>query len=257
MKTINHTSPRPVVFFDSGIGGLNLLRECAKLLPSVGFVYFADNDNVPYGGLPTRKILALADAAFEEIEKINPSAAVLACNTVTARCAVYLRKKYSFPIVGIQPAVKPAAAAGGRCVVLATPATARSASVKELVEAYGNGNTQVVACPALAAYIEEHIFRLDFSQAAKLLPAVKADSIVLGCTHYIFLKELVKRFYGCPVYDGLMGTARRLRAVLGNPPQDKSREEIVFCGGDADKNRRVYDMLVDGSLTGAWGNFSQ
>ncbi len=139
-----------VCFFDSGIGGLNLLCECALRLENVNFKYFADNYNVPYGNLSTREITEKADAVFSQIEKTKPAAAVIACNTVTARCAAYLRAKYPFPIVGVQPAVKPAAENGGNCVVLATQATASSESLQELIQNYGKGVTEVVPCPELA-----------------------------------------------------------------------------------------------------------
>ncbi len=238
----------PVCFFDSGTGGLNLTYECRKRLPDMKFIYFADNYNVPYGSMPDTKILNAVEKVFLKIQEYEPSAAVIACNTVTAKCATYLRKKFSFPIIGIQPAVKPAAQCGARCVVLATPVTAASAEVNDLVQNYGNNRTQVVACPDLAAYIERNIFCLDDSRIIELLPKIKADSIVLGCTHYIFIEEQVKNYYNCPVFDGISGTAARLCSVLGKTDHQNDNHcdflnNIAFIGGDEVKNRRVFELL--------------
>ena len=158
MKDFSFKSKKPVCFFDSGIGGLNLLGECIKRIPNKQFVYFADNFNVPYGNYSEEKILILANKIFSEIQQYNPIAAVIACNTVTAVCIEYLRNKYSFPIIGIQPAIKPAAKNCRRCVVLATPATAHSTGICRLVERFGRGVTDVVACDKLAAYIENNVF---------------------------------------------------------------------------------------------------
>ncbi len=256
-----------VCFFDSGIGGLNLLCECALRLNNVNFKYFADNYNVPYGNLSTREITLKADAVFSKIEKAFPAAAVIACNTVTARCAVYLRAKYQFPIVGVQPAVKPAAENGGSCVVLATPATASSESLRELIKSYGKGVTEVVPCPELAMYIERNIFSLDERKVYLMLPQVKADNVVLGCTHYAFVKDFIKRRYTCNVFDGIAGTAARLCNILGNfdhcaqfcteseriePDLEEILSKVEFIGGDEYKNRDVFKWLV--AQSGFTGN---
>lgn len=230
-----------VAFFDSGIGGLSLFIKCAKLLPNCDFYYFADNYNVPYGNLSDERITELADEKFAEIEKIGPSAAVIACNTVTAVCAPYLRGKYSFPIIGIQPAVKPAAAHGGRCAVLATTATAKSVSMTVLADKFAGNNCEVVACPYLAAYIEENIMNISECEVVRLLPEIRADSVVLGCTHYAFIEEIIKKHYKIPVFDGLDGTASRLVSVLGDCGQkEKNGRMICFAGGDLAKNMGVF-----------------
>lgn len=232
---------KKICFFDSGIGGLPLFIKCLHFIPDVDFYYFADNENVPYGNLPTQRILALADNAFEKIRRLHPDVVVIACNTVTAICVNALRDKYPFPIIGIQPAVKPAAASGRKCVVLATPATASSAAVKALIEKYGLGHTEVVACPYLAAYIENHIFELTLENVLPLLPAISADCLVLGCTHYSYIGDIIENYYKIPVYDGLDGTANRLKAVVGKTDHFlKNARKICFFGGDVHKNFEVF-----------------
>lgn len=237
-------SKKLVCFFDSGIGGLNLLHECAKRRSDLNFAYFADNYNMPYGNLSHEKILSFVDSKFELMNFLNPAAAVVACNTVTAECIRFLRQKYSFPIIGIQPAVKPAALKYKHCVVLATPTTANSAAVKNLVEEYGGGHTKVIACPDLAAYIENNIFNLEREKIERFLPKVECDSIVLGCTHYIYISEVISSFYNCHVFDGIDGTANQFEKILGIfDHQGIERSEITFWGGDCLKNAKVYSFL--------------
>lgn len=242
----NYIGRKRVCFFDSGIGGIALLVRCASIMPDVDFYYFADNGNVPYGSLSAERIKSLAGGAFSRMERLKPDAAVIACNTVTAVCAEFLRSEYTFPIIGIQPAIKPAAANGERCVVLATPATAVSASVSSLVEKFGKNHTEVVACPKLAAYIENNIENLDAQSVIDILPEISADSLVLGCTHYVFAEEIIAAHYKIPVYDGLDGTAKRLASVLGDTDLGKTdhfcrnERKISFICGDTARNCRVF-----------------
>lgn len=243
---------KSVCFFDSGIGGLNLLLKCVRIMPQTDFTYFADNYRVPYGDLNKDELIKRVDEIFGEIEKLSPSAAVVACNTVTAQCIDYLRGKYSFEIIGIQPAIKPATAGGGRCLVLATPATAESASLKRLIDKLGARNVTVAACDRLAAYVEKNIDNFDIKEVKAMLPRFKAENVVLGCTHYIFVKEIIKDFYNCPVYDGIDGTAANLKRILGIDDHLPFRaQKIGFHGGDEAKNRRIFGMLLkqSGSLS--------
>ena len=234
-----------VCFFDSGIGGLWLLYECVKKLPNVDFTYFSDNAHVPYGSLQQDKLIELTDSVFSEILKLNPKAAVVACNTVTARCIDYLRNKYPFEIIGIQPAVKPAAKSHGKCLVLATPSTVESEPFKGLVDKFGNGRTVTVACPDLAEYIENNIDDIDEKYIKSILPDIDCNSVVLGCTHYIYIKDIVKNFYNCPVFDGIEGTADNLVRKLGkNDHRAKRAQKIAFEGAYVAKNRHIFRNLL-------------
>ena len=236
----------PVCVFDSGIGGLNLLAACAHLCPEYDFVYFADNYNVPYGSLPPHKVCGLVDGIFEKMAALAPSAAVVACNTATALCVENLRKRYAFPIVGIQPAVKQAAALGGSFLVLATPATANSASLASLCIKYGGGRGEVVACPRLAAFVEDNIFSMPSGWEEELLPRRSPSCVVLGCTHYAFVSESIKKYYSRPVFDGILGTADHLRTLIGNVGGNcYHNQKIAFAGGDEQKNRAVFDKIFN------------
>lgn len=204
-----------VVVFDSGIGGLNLLCACAARVPCAHYYYISDPANVPYGNRPREEIMRLTLAALDGIEELNPAALVVACNTVTANCIDELRQRYSFPVVGIQPAVKQAAAHGGKCLVLATNATVKSPSFLNLVNRFAPPDTRVAGCENLASYVEWNILSLPDELPRELLPDFKADSVVLGCTHYAFVKRQIERRYGCPVYDGIEGTAAHFSEIMG------------------------------------------
>ena len=224
-------------FFDSGIGGLTVLREFFRRYPSEKCIYLGDNENAPYGNRPEWEIKSLSERAFRTLAKYPLKAAVIACNTVTAECADRLREKYPFPIVGMEPAVKPAAAfAGeGKVLLLATRATLASPRVHALVRTYENSGGIVAHCPErLAGDIESRIFDLRRVRLREYLPADKFSAVVLGCTHYIFLRTRMQSFYGCRVFDGNAGTVARLAQVarLG-PPAPQMAETAADVGRNA------------------------
>lgn len=244
MENCNSTS-NTVCVFDSGIGGLPLFAECVKQYPHTGFVYFADNYNVPYGNLSPEKVLRLTRSAFERIKAFGPSAVVVACNTVTALCIEALRAEYPFPVIGIQPAVKPAVAHGGKCLVLATRATVNSVAFLRLIARYGNADTVVYACSDLAEYIERNVDRYPDIDVCRLLPRVEADGVVLGCTHYAFAANCIRTFYDCPIYDGISGTVDRLGKFLGTADHYCNKKQFIgFEGGNSGKNRAIYYRLL-------------
>ena len=174
----------------------------------------------------------------------------LACNTVTAQCIGFLRENFPFEIIGIQPAVKPASAVGGKCLVLATPSTAQSNSLHDLIGRFGSGETKVAPCSDLASYIEENVGNFNPAEVERLLPKESADSVVLGCTHYSFVKDIIKNYYNCPVFDGNEGTSAHLCEKLGISDHRAERaQSIAFIGGNTDKNRSVFrSLMVDSGV---------
>ncbi len=255
METNSDKPNASVAVFDSGIGGLNLLKECARALPAVKFYYLADNFNVPYGTKKKDEIFSLVKSKLDVAASKGISAAVIACNTATSNCIEELRAVYSFPIVGIQPAVKPAVKIGGRCLVLATEATVNSASFKQLISRFDDKDITVYPCAGLAEYIEKNLFTLNENFPAELLPNVEADSVVLGCTHYVFIKDIVQRRYNCPVFDGIAGTADHLREILGMSDHQQGnigisdhntdkQSNVTFLSGDIVKNTRIYNYII-------------
>ena len=243
-----------IVVFDSGVGGLNLLAQCVKLMPEKDYYYISDNQNVPYGNRPADEVLRLVLAALDGIESLNPQALVIACNTATALCIDNLRARFSFPVVGIQPAIKQASKVGGRCLVLATEGTVHSSSFFSLAARFPDLETVVVGCKSLASYIEENIFNLPAVLPDGLLPNVKADSVVLGCTHYSYVAQQISEFYSCPVFDGIVGTANRCSEICGMSDHQLPRAgvfdhicynklKITFLRGNNKKNEQIIKYL--------------
>lgn len=243
-----------VVVFDSGIGGLNLLCACAARVPRAHYIYISDSANVPYGNRSHEEIRKLTLNALGGIEKFEPSALVVACNTVTAGCIDELRQIFPFPVVGIQPAVKQAAVVGGKCLVLATNATVKSGAFLKLVKKFAPEDTAVIGCEELAAYIEHNVLALSGELPQCLLPDIKADSVVLGCTHYAFVKEQLARRYNCPVFDGIEGTAAHFSEIMGTDDHFCPRAgisdhlslnevKITYLGGNSEYNEQIVKCL--------------
>ena len=214
--------------FDSGIGGLTVLNECQKLLPDTLFYYYGDNNHAPYGNRSVKEIERLTKKAFRLFRRLKVKAVVIACNTVTAVCIDRLRKRYSFPIIGTEPAVLSAAKKGGEIFALTTRATFESERFRALCslaqKRYPQARITPYACDGLAGEIERCLNYTD-SDFSRFLPQGKPSSVVLGCTHYVYIKEVVQRFYSCDVMDGNYGVATRLSAVLQAVNKDNSRQK--------------------------------
>ncbi|MBQ2769251.1 MAG: aspartate/glutamate racemase family protein [Clostridia bacterium] len=227
-----------VGFFDSGIGGLTVLSACRKVLPKEVFYYLGDNGHAPYGNLKEEEIMRYVRKAMEKFVRLQARAVVIACNTVTAVCIERLRKEYPFPIIGAEPAVFSAAKKGGEVFVLTTRATFNSPRFQALCvragESFPNSLVKPIPCDVLAGAIEECLLEKDFD-FTPLLPKGNPNGVVLGCTHYVYIEEVVKRYYGCEVYHGNEGIANRLRAVL-----KKGVEGADFCKNQGETTTDIH-----------------
>ena len=247
-----------VAFFDSGIGGLTTLAACLEVLDGEQIYYYGDNAHAPYGNLPIKKIRRYTLRAFKKFCRLQVKAAVIACNTVTAVCVEELRRKFSFPIVGIEPAVNTAAAVGGEVYILATRATCESERLHRLLkrtkQRYPTSELIAIPCDGLAGEIEKKLSSNTCS-IERFLPRGTPSAVVLGCTHYIYCKEKIARFYGCDVYDGNDGVAKRLQSLLkakewalcpkivknrdGRPLSKNSKRFLCKKSMQTPKNQRV------------------
>lgn len=216
--------------FDSGIGGLTVLSECVRRLPDCDYLYFGDNAHAPYGSRSPEEITSLVRTALRVFDAYGADAAVLACNTATAVCARAMREEFSFPVVGTEPAVKPAAFRCAQALVLATPRTVRSERLRRLVGRFPQCSFTLFAPVGLAGAIERAEGQAGAIDLKEHLPRGKYDGVVLGCTHYIYLRKEISAFYRAPVFDGNRGTAERLAAVLGVAA---AREEEAISSGAA------------------------
>lgn len=213
-----------IAVFDSGVGGISVLRQLRQLMPGEKYLYFGDSANAPYGTRPTAEIRTLVLNAAARLAKRNIKALVVACNTATAAAIDILRQAYpDLIVVGIEPALKPAADRfpGGNIGVLATPATLREEKFRQLVEHYAQ-HSQVIPFPApgLMELVEQGKGNSDEAKSlvADLLGpwAGKLDALILGCTHYPFAAEAIRTVAGEQVllYDGGEGTARETKRRL-------------------------------------------
>jgi len=218
----------PVGVFDSGVGGLSVLRHIHTLLPDESLLYAADSLHAPYGNKPADFIRERAFWLSEFLLARGAKALVVACNTATAAAVSAMRQRYDLPIIGMEPAVKPAAAASrsGVVGVLATSGTLKSAQFAALLESYGQ-HVQVVtqACHGLVECIERGELN---AESTKLLLKVYlqplldagADTIVLGCTHYPFVRDLIE-------------TSIEELAVSGHIKKDVAKEIVLIDTGAA------------------------
>ena len=241
-----------VAFFDSGIGGLNLLAAFRQKYPDIPCLYYGDNAHAPYGNKSREAITELAFAAFRKIATRPVAAAAIACNTVTACCAEQLRASFSFPVAGMEPAVRPAAKTGGNVLVLATCATMQSKRMQDLLRRYSSEARFTLFCPQdLAGEIERAA--PDFSRVdLSFLPQGKYSAAVLGCTHYVFLKDRIAERLGCPVFDGILGTADHLYEianVCSKNPQKQGKSALIFLGNAKKHNKKLYLSLFQNKQT--------
>ncbi len=186
--------------FDSGLGGLSVLAAIAHALPRADLVYLADSAHVPYGDKPDSFITGRVLAIGRHLAESGCNLLVVACNTATTTAIQTLRDHLpNVPVVGVEPGIKPAAQSSParHIAVLATEATARSQRLKQLVEHHADGTqVDIVPCPGWATHIETlqpetAEFRAEITDKIETLLAAGADRIVLGCTHYAFLKPLI------------------------------------------------------------------
>ena len=237
--------------FDSGVGGVSVLRDMARLLPRERFVYFGDNLNAPYGTKSEEEIRTLAMNVADVLLALDIKALVVACNTATSAAIIQLREKLTIPVVGMEPALKPASqmSHGGKVIVLATPATLRQNKFQRLYELYGQ-NAVIQPCAGLMEFAERE--QLEGEEIDAYLNECFApyreeqvDAAVLGCTHYVFLKKAIaKALPGVPLVDGNDGTARRLEFLLRerNLLRGEGEGEITFMTSG---NEKEYIPLME------------
>lgn len=217
-------SSEPLGVFDSGLGGLSVVAEIVARLPNERMIYYADSGNCPYGPRPVEEIRLLASQATEFLLAHHAKLIVIACNTATSAAVAYLRSRYSVPFVAMVPAVKPAAerSHGRRIGVLATQATLHTQTYYELVERFAHDVTLCeVAGPELVELVERG--ELDGPRAESILRRVinpmlaqGIDTLVLGCTHYPFLRPAIERVVGpdVEVIDTGAPVARQVARIL-------------------------------------------
>jgi glutamate racemase len=259
---------RPIGVFDSGVGGLSVLREIRRALPADDLLYVADSGHAPYGDRDDAFIAARVQAIAAFFRSAGVKAVVVACNTATAVAVQTLSSQFSVPVVAIEPAIKPAVqrTRSGVVGVLATRSTVASAALARLVQAHGQGvRVLLQACPGWVEQVERG--ELTGARTHALverdvgpLVAQGADMLVLGCTHYPLLRDAIARAAGPAVelLDPAPAVARELaRRVLpatlseaqldptrpDAPPADRPGAESFWTSGSSVRVARTISML--------------
>lgn len=247
---------QPIGIFDSGVGGLGIFKAVARQLPGQDLIYFADNNNLPFGQKTAEQLQQITSKILDYLITMhNIKLAVVACNTASVSSLSYLREKYSIPIVGVVPVVKPACELSKvkKVAILATLHTTNSEYQKQLIAQYGNGMQVIsIACPGLVELIEAGLFDDPCTQEKlreSLVPAIAAgvDVIGLSCTHYPFLRAQMQRLLpeGVTIVDANDSVARQVvkvngKILAGEMPADKIISEQT---GLPDGQVRLPDVL--------------
>jgi glutamate racemase len=236
----------PIGVFDSGLGGLTVVREMIARMPGERFIYVGDSGHAPYGAHSEAEILAFSrEISRFLLDNFHCRGLVIACNTATAAAADTLRRGLTVPVVGMEPAVKPAASVTktGKVGILATVGTLSSARFAALLTRFeGDGSVEFLMqpCPGLPEAVEEGRTNTPDTRALVkkyVLPLRErgADTLVLGCTHYPVLRDLIAEVAGPTVtlIDTGAAVARRAAALFGTRDTDTSEANLtLFTTGD-------------------------
>jgi glutamate racemase len=251
-------------FFDSGIGGITVLHDTLKILPNEDYIYFADTSNVPYGTKSKEEVRKFILNAVEFIVKQGVKAIVIACNTATSVAIEEVRANYSIPIIGMEPAVKPAVESNKeidkRVLITATALTLKEEKLHNLIAKVDNEHiVDLLPLPRLVEFAE----KLEFSEDL-VMPYLKEElsrfdlnnygTIVLGCTHFSYFKDMVRNIVPphMNVIDGNLGTANHLMRTLEKMDSlNEGSGEISFYNSgikveelkELEKYRRLFQRL--------------
>ncbi|MBE6605686.1 MAG: glutamate racemase [Ruminococcaceae bacterium] len=248
----------PIAVIDSGVGGISVLSELLRIMPHESYIYFADSKNAPYGVKTRDEVLAIMLENTKILLGEGAKAIVVACNTATSAAVRVMREKYpSLPIVGIEPAIKPAALVCEHptVVVMATPLTLKEEKFKNLMDRFASDEEIIpLACPGLMEIIESgqtdgEVVDAYVRDVFAPLGDKKIDAVVLGCTHYPFVKKTLEKFLGdnVVILDGAAGTAReakrRIEAAGLLCESDDHRIEYLFTKENDDKEELCKRLL--------------
>ena len=253
---------RPIGVFDSGVGGISVLAELVQLMPNEHFIYYGDSANAPYG---TKSLDEVKELSFEIADKLiamDCKALVIACNTATVAAVSSLRKKYShLPVIGIEPALKPAVLnhPNSDILVMATHVTLNQNKFLNLLSRFEDqACIHTLECPGLVEFIERD--KTDSPEFAVYLRVLLDDyrntppsAVVLGCTHYPFAKKQISEalYYIPAIYDGGNGTARETLNQLKKhnliaPKDMKGSVEFINSNGDITLSQSLFNKMMEG-----------
>lgn len=245
-----------ICIFDSGIGGITFLKEAYQALPGEYFIYYADTDNVPYGTKSRHEVKKLVFKAVEFLSGLNIKILVVACNSGTSAAINDLRKKYTFPIIGMEPAVKPAIekTKDKRILVLSTTLTMNEEKLKNLITNIDKNNkVDKIAMDKLVKFAENFIFDSDelykyINDKLDVLNNGQYSTVVLGCTHFIFFKDIIKKLIPneIEIIDGNSGTLKNMINIMKRKNilnQYNNGSISFYSSGKNDAQERVNKLM--------------
>ena len=282
ISPLNQAMPKaqasaPIGIFDSGIGGLSVAIEIAEYLPCESIIYYADTAHVPYGPRDDQNIRELTAAAIEWLYRQGCKVAVVACNTASAFSLDYLRDHYGedFPIIGLVPALKPAVlnSQTKTVAVLATPATFRGQLIKDVMQRFAipaQVRVLKVTNLDLVPFVEQGAQMSEACLSSlqhSLQPVVDqgADYLVLGCTHYPFLKPAIESIFGqkLTLIDSGIAVARQTSRILiksellfDQSVADTLQIACYVSGNNAEQLKPVLQHLIPGNISWSVANVS-
>lgn len=239
--------------FDSGLGGISVLKELIKTMPNENFLYYGDSANAPYGIKTKEEITKRCIDIIEFFLSKDVKAIVIACNTATSAAANILREKYDqLPIIGMEPALKVAAdgKVNNTIVVMATPLTLKESKFNDLMAKYSDDNTVIkMPCPELVNIVEndlldnEEVVKDQLRAYYKDLDMNKVDSVVLGCTHFVFYRDYMEKTLNnnINIVDGNLGTTNHLKEILKekNELRDENEDGSVTIYNSSNDKRFI------------------
>lgn len=247
---------KPIGIFDSGIGGLTVLKEIINILPNEEYLYYADKDNMPYGIKPKENVKKYIEKAVEFLISKNVKAVVIACNTATSIAINGLRKEYSIPIIGIEPAAKPAIENRGekKVLIMATPTTIKEEKLYNLLKKFNAKEiVDLIAMPKLVEFAEKGEFNSNkvnnyLKDKLKEYNLNEYSEVVLGCTHFPFFKEAILEVFpqNINIIDGSIGVANRLKNVLKETDllgNNKLKIEYYYSGRLVKNKEKLKKLL--------------
>lgn len=214
----------PIGIFDSGMGGITVLADAMKIMPTENFIYYGDSDNAPYGVKSREHVKELSLNICDYLISKNVKAILVACNTATSASVLEMRDRYNIPVIGMEPALKPAinAKGSGSVAVLATEVTLREEKFENLMNRFRYKREIIkVPCPSLVELVESGV--MDGNEARRAVESCfedidikKLSAVVLGCTHFVFLKKIFRDILGnnIEIHDGNFGTVNYLQKKL-------------------------------------------
>ncbi len=242
--------------FDSGVGGLAVWEHISKVIPHTNTVYVADQKYIPYGEKSHRTIEERSLIMAESLINMNCDMIVIACNTATAEAADKLREKYKIPIIGLEPAIKPAIQLSRKkeITVLSTTATAKSKRQQRLLMKYArNTKVHLLIAPEFVTLVEigEVESRTSFKAVEDFFhdnDIGKSDVLVLACTHFQFLKDVFKKTFGkkMKIIEPSKAVAKRVKSFTNSSPDSKTNkvENLFFTTGDKKKFEKTSKKLL-------------